>query len=124
MNYDNIYKAIGKTRYSGYVTMEYLPVGDQHASLKKAVADMKLVMSSYQERKLAFSEDVFVLRISKGKGLGGKLPPKLFGGKFHLSLRRFERKPGFQAGNHGQVMVVVGAIGIQLNRKPDVGWRV
>jgi hydroxypyruvate isomerase len=46
MNYDNIYKAIRKTGYSGYVTMEYLPAGDQSASLKKAVTDMKSVMSA------------------------------------------------------------------------------
>ena len=44
MNYDNIYKAIRKTGYSGYVTMEYLPVGDQAASLKKAVTGMKSAM--------------------------------------------------------------------------------
>ena len=44
MNYDNIYKAIRKTGYSGYVTMEYLPVGDQTASLKKAVSEMKSVL--------------------------------------------------------------------------------
>jgi len=46
MNYDNIYKAIRKTGYSGYVTMEYLPLGDQGASLKKAVAEMKAVMAA------------------------------------------------------------------------------
>jgi hydroxypyruvate isomerase len=44
MNYGNIYQAIKKTGYSGYVTMEYLPVGDQKASLKKAVTDMKSVL--------------------------------------------------------------------------------
>jgi hydroxypyruvate isomerase len=45
MNYTNIYNAIRKTGYSGYVTMEYLPVGDQTASLKKAVSDMKSVLA-------------------------------------------------------------------------------
>ena len=44
MNYSNIYKAIRKTGFSGYVTMEYLPLGDQAASLTKAVADMKSVL--------------------------------------------------------------------------------
>jgi hydroxypyruvate isomerase len=36
MNYSNIYKAIQKTGFSGYLTMEYLPLGDQVASLTKA----------------------------------------------------------------------------------------
>src|SRR5262249_7667045 len=35
MNYANIYKAIAATGYRGYVTMEYLPVGDQTESLKR-----------------------------------------------------------------------------------------
>lgn len=37
IHYTNVYKAIQKTGYSGYVTMEYLPLGDQVASLIKAV---------------------------------------------------------------------------------------
>ena len=37
MNYPNIYKAIQKTGFGGYLTMEYLPLGDQVASLTKAV---------------------------------------------------------------------------------------
>ncbi|HTS66194.1 MAG TPA: TIM barrel protein [Candidatus Acidoferrales bacterium] len=37
MNYPNIYKAIQKTGFAGYLTMEYLPVGDQVASLIKSV---------------------------------------------------------------------------------------
>jgi hydroxypyruvate isomerase len=41
MNYDNIYKAIAKTGYSGYIAMEYLPLGDEAASLKKALIDMR-----------------------------------------------------------------------------------
>jgi len=45
MNYANIYQAIRKTGYSGYVTMEYLPLGDQRASLRRAVADMKAVLA-------------------------------------------------------------------------------
>lgn len=45
MNYDNIYSAIKKTGYSGYVTMEYLPLGDQAASLEKSVKQMRSVLS-------------------------------------------------------------------------------
>lgn len=37
MNYSNIYKAIQKTGFAGYLTMEYLPLGDPVASLTKAV---------------------------------------------------------------------------------------
>jgi len=37
INYPNIYKAIQKTGFSGYLTMEYLPLGDAVASLTKAV---------------------------------------------------------------------------------------
>jgi hydroxypyruvate isomerase len=39
MNYANIYRAIQKTGYKGYMTMEYLPLGDQSASLTKAVRE-------------------------------------------------------------------------------------
>ncbi len=46
MNYDNIYKAIQKTGYSGYITMEYLPVGDQVASLTKSVTEMRKCVNS------------------------------------------------------------------------------
>jgi hydroxypyruvate isomerase len=41
MKWDDIYKAIGKSGYSGYLTFEYLPVGDQVASLIKAVTQMR-----------------------------------------------------------------------------------
>ena len=37
INYANVYKAIRKTGFSGFLTMEYLPLGDQVASLTKAV---------------------------------------------------------------------------------------
>lgn len=46
MNYDNIYKAIQKINYDGYMTMEYLPLGDPVASLKKAVDSMRTSMSA------------------------------------------------------------------------------
>lgn len=41
MNWPNIYKAIAKAGYSGYICMEYLPLGDQTASLKKSVDEMR-----------------------------------------------------------------------------------
>jgi len=44
MNYPNIYKAIQKTGFSGYLTMEYLPLGDQVASLTKAVDGFRSAM--------------------------------------------------------------------------------
>jgi hydroxypyruvate isomerase len=46
MNYTNIYRAIKQTGYQGYVTMEYLPEGDQTASLTRAVRDMKWQLQS------------------------------------------------------------------------------
>ncbi|MCX6599104.1 MAG: TIM barrel protein [Acidobacteria bacterium] len=44
MNYANIYAAIKKTGYAHYMTMEYLPTGDQGASLEKAVKEMRAVL--------------------------------------------------------------------------------
>jgi hydroxypyruvate isomerase len=41
MNYPNIYKAIAKTGYSGYICMEYLPLAEPVASLKKSVDEMR-----------------------------------------------------------------------------------
>jgi hydroxypyruvate isomerase len=41
MKWSEIYKAIGKSGYSGYLTFEYLPQGDQAASLIKAVTEMR-----------------------------------------------------------------------------------
>src|SRR3954451_18206883 len=41
LDYPNIYKAIQKTGYSGYITMEYLPLGDAVASLKKSLDEVK-----------------------------------------------------------------------------------
>ncbi len=37
LNWPNIYKAIQKSGYSGYVTMEYIPAGEQVSSLVKAL---------------------------------------------------------------------------------------
>lgn len=44
MNYANIYKAIQKTGYGGYITMEYLPLAEPVASLTKAVDDMRAAL--------------------------------------------------------------------------------
>jgi hydroxypyruvate isomerase len=41
MKWDDIYKSIGKSGYSGFVTLEYLPAGDQVPSLIKAVTQMR-----------------------------------------------------------------------------------
>ena len=46
MKWDDIYKAIGKTDYAGYITLEYLPVGDEVESLKKAVTQMRRDLNS------------------------------------------------------------------------------
>jgi len=45
INYHNVYKAIQKTGYSGYVAMEYLPLGEQVDSLTKALADFRSTLS-------------------------------------------------------------------------------
>jgi hydroxypyruvate isomerase len=41
MSYPNIYKAIQKTGYAGYICMEYLPLGEPVASLKKSLDEMR-----------------------------------------------------------------------------------
>jgi hydroxypyruvate isomerase len=41
IDYPNVYKAIQKTGYAGYICMEYLPLGDPVESLKKAVDEMR-----------------------------------------------------------------------------------
>ena len=41
LNYPSIYKAIAKTGYSGYICMEYLPLGEPVESLKKSVDEMR-----------------------------------------------------------------------------------
>jgi hydroxypyruvate isomerase len=46
MNYSNIYKAIRDTGYGGYITMEYLPLGDPVKSLTKAVDDMRAAVAA------------------------------------------------------------------------------
>jgi hydroxypyruvate isomerase len=41
MNYPHLYRSIKKTGYTGYICMEYLPLGDAVTSLKTAVDDMR-----------------------------------------------------------------------------------
>jgi len=45
MKWHDIYRAIGKSSYGGYLTLEYLPVEDQVASLIKAVTEMRKDLS-------------------------------------------------------------------------------
>jgi hydroxypyruvate isomerase len=44
INFPNIYKAIRKTGFSGYITMEYKPLGDPAASLSRAVAGLRAAL--------------------------------------------------------------------------------
>jgi hydroxypyruvate isomerase len=44
INYHNVYKAIQKTGYAGYVALEYLPLGDPVESLTKALNDFRGAM--------------------------------------------------------------------------------
>ena len=46
LNWPNIYKAIQKTGYSGYLTMEYLPLGDPVQSLTKAINDFRSAIAA------------------------------------------------------------------------------
>ncbi len=46
MKWDDIYKAIAKTNYSGYITMEYLPVGDELESFTKSLTQMRRDINS------------------------------------------------------------------------------
>jgi hydroxypyruvate isomerase len=46
INWRNVYKAIQKAGYAGYVCMEYLPLAEQVASLTKAVNEFRSAISS------------------------------------------------------------------------------
>lgn len=46
MKWDDIYKAIGKSGYSGYIALEYLPEGDEADSLIRAVTQMRKDLNS------------------------------------------------------------------------------
>jgi len=45
IHYANVYKAIAKTGFSGYVTMEYLPLGEPVASLTKSLNEMRAALA-------------------------------------------------------------------------------
>ena len=44
INYTEVYKAIAKIGYAGYIAMEYLPLGDPVASLIKSVDQMRAAL--------------------------------------------------------------------------------
>jgi hydroxypyruvate isomerase len=44
INYHNVYKAIQKTAYAGYLALEYLPLGEPVESLAKALNDFRSAM--------------------------------------------------------------------------------
>jgi len=46
LDYPNIYRAIQRTGYAGYITMEYLPLGDPADSLTKAVNQMRAALAA------------------------------------------------------------------------------
>ena len=46
MKWDEIYKAIAKSGYAGYIALEYAPVGDEIESLIKAVTQMRTDINS------------------------------------------------------------------------------
>jgi len=45
LDYTNIYKAIRKANFSGYLTMEFLPAADQAVALEKAVREMRAAIA-------------------------------------------------------------------------------
>lgn len=45
IQYRNVYKAIQKTGYSGYLCMEYVPLGEQVASLTKAINEFRAAVA-------------------------------------------------------------------------------
>jgi hydroxypyruvate isomerase len=46
INFPNVYQAIRKTGYTGYIGMEYRPLGDPLASFTKAVKDLRAAMAA------------------------------------------------------------------------------
>ena len=45
LNYPNIYRAIAKGGFEGHIAMEYLPLGEQVASLTQAVGDLRTAIA-------------------------------------------------------------------------------
>lgn len=54
MKWDEIYKAIGKAHYAGYIALEYEPQGDEVASLIQAVTQMRNDLNSAAEPANAY----------------------------------------------------------------------
>ncbi|HKW98153.1 MAG TPA: TIM barrel protein [Bryobacteraceae bacterium] len=46
INYPNVYKAIQKSGYTGYVAMEYLPIGDQVNSLTRSLNGFRAALAT------------------------------------------------------------------------------
>ena len=53
VKWDDIYKAIGKTGYAGYIALEFLPQGDEVNALKTALTQMRRDLNSASERSRA-----------------------------------------------------------------------
>ena len=51
MKWGDIYKVIGKSGYSGYITMEYIPEGDEVDSLIKSVTQMRRDLNSVSDQE-------------------------------------------------------------------------
>jgi hydroxypyruvate isomerase len=56
MKWDEIYKAIGKANFSGYIALEYKPQGDEVASLIRAVTQMRNDLNSATEGTNAYAK--------------------------------------------------------------------
>ena len=50
MKWDDIYKAIGKTGYSGYIALEFLPEGNETDALKAALTQMRRDLNEASEK--------------------------------------------------------------------------
>ncbi len=51
MKWDDIYKAIGKTNYGGYIALEFLPQSDEVQSLKRALTQMRQDLNGASDEK-------------------------------------------------------------------------
>ncbi len=50
MKWDDIYKAIGKTNYAGYIALEFLPQGNEVDALKAALTQMRRDLNAASEK--------------------------------------------------------------------------
>ncbi len=51
MKWDDIYKAIGKTGYAGYIALEFLPLSDEVTSLKRALTQMRQDLNGVSDER-------------------------------------------------------------------------